>query len=232
MTQSRRHAFAKLCAMLAMGASATLPAAAAAASDGGASAGPEPTSAPAPALITLSAAQSTLLRRTLALSGRARTGRGRPVAVERLDAHGKWVILARATTRGDGTFATTWKTDRSGHLQLRARLGGASTRGSSGSRATPRVRVNVYKPERATYYGPGFYGNRTACGITLSRSTLGVAHRTLPCGTRVSLYYGGRTITVPVIDRGPYANNANWDLTSATASRLHMSSTATIGVLR
>jgi hypothetical protein len=232
MTQSRRHAFAKLCAMLAMSASATLPASASAASDGGASAGGEPTSNSTPALITLNAAQSTLLRRTLALSGRARTGRGRPVAVERLDSHGKWVLLARASTRGDGTFATTWKTDRAGHLQLRARLGGTSARDAGSSKTTPRVKVNVYKPDRATYYGPGFFGHRTACGLTLSRSTLGVANRTLPCGTRVALYYRGRTITVPVIDRGPYANHANWDLTSATASRLRMSSTATIGILR
>ena len=50
---------------------------------------------------------------------------------------------------------------------------------------------------------------------------MGVAHRTLPCGTRVELFYAGRIVRVPVIDRGPYANNATWDLTVATAGALN-----------
>jgi rare lipoprotein A (peptidoglycan hydrolase) len=54
-----------------------------------------------------------------------------------------------------------------------------------------------------------------------------VANRTLPCGTKVALFYHGRSVTVPVIDRGPYANHADWDLTLATAKKLH---TVAIGV--
>ncbi len=54
----------------------------------------------------------------------------------------------------------------------------------------------------ASWYGPGFYGNRTACGQTYTPEILGVAHLELPCGTPLTLTYGGRSITVPVIDRG------------------------------
>jgi hypothetical protein len=77
----------------------------------------------------------------------------------------------------------------------------------------------------ATWYGPGFFGNRTACGKTLRRSTIGVAHRRLPCGTKVTLKYRGRFVRAKVIDRGPYANSARWDLTQQTARELHLTTT-------
>lgn len=68
----------------------------------------------------------------------------------------------------------------------------------------------------ASWYGPGFYGNRTACGQTYTPQILGVAHKTLPCGTPLQLTYGGRSITVPVIDRGPYVAGRTLDLSNAT----------------
>jgi hypothetical protein len=68
----------------------------------------------------------------------------------------------------------------------------------------------------ASWYGPGFYGNRTACGQTYTPEIVGVAHRTLPCGTLVVLEYRGQTMTVPVIDRGPYIAGRTLDLSHAT----------------
>jgi hypothetical protein len=68
----------------------------------------------------------------------------------------------------------------------------------------------------ASWYGPGFYGNRTACGQTYTPEIIGVAHRTLPCGTLVVIEYRGRTLTVPVIDRGPYIAGRTLDLSHAT----------------
>jgi rare lipoprotein A len=85
---------------------------------------------------------------------------------------------------------------------------------------------------KATWYGPGFYGRRTACGQTLRRSTLGVAHKTLPCGTAVTFYLLGRFVTVPVIDRGPYAPGVHFDLTAAAASRLGLSATRRLRVIQ
>jgi rare lipoprotein A len=70
---------------------------------------------------------------------------------------------------------------------------------------------------KATWYGPGLYGNRTACGKRLRRGTLGVAHKSLPCGTSVTFYRSGRFVTVPVIDRGPFRRGVAWDLTAAAA---------------
>jgi rare lipoprotein A (peptidoglycan hydrolase) len=75
----------------------------------------------------------------------------------------------------------------------------------------------------ATWYGPGFYGNGTACGQTLKEGTWGIAHRTLPCGTLVTLSHKGRKVTVRVIDRGPYSG-ATVDLTSRTKKYLRFTS--------
>jgi rare lipoprotein A (peptidoglycan hydrolase) len=59
----------------------------------------------------------------------------------------------------------------------------------------------------------------------------GVAHKTLPCGTRVEFYYRGRTVEVAVIDRGPYIAGRQWDLTQVTAEALGVTGTARVGVL-
>ena len=77
----------------------------------------------------------------------------------------------------------------------------------------------------ATWYGPGFFGHRTACGERLRRKTIGVAHRQLPCGTRVTLKYRGRYVRARVIDRGPYTSGARWDLTQQAARKLHLTTT-------
>jgi hypothetical protein len=64
------------------------------------------------------------------------------------------------------------------------------------------------------------YGLGLACGGVLGRDELGVAHKTAPCGTLISFTYAGRSLTVPVIDRGPYIVGREWDLTGATAAAL------------
>ena len=68
----------------------------------------------------------------------------------------------------------------------------------------------------ASFYGPGLYGNRTACGQLMTTTLQGVAHRTLPCGTVIRLSYGDRSVAVPVVDRGPFIAGREFDLTYAT----------------
>jgi len=69
----------------------------------------------------------------------------------------------------------------------------------------------------ASWYGPGFYGRRTACGQTYTPEIVGVAHRVLRCGTLIQLTSpAGVTLTVPVIDRGPYITGRALDLSNAT----------------
>ena len=97
---------------------------------------------------------------------------------------------------------------------------------------TSRALVNAMPPQRATWYGPSFFGNETACGQTLTRATLGVAHKTLPCGSKVVLRYRGRFVRTTVIDRGPFANGAKWDLTQATARALHFEYTDDVRVAK
>src|ERR1700743_417114 len=101
--------------------------------------------------------------------------------------------------------------------------GAMSAPAASGAPATP----TVHKAALATWFGPGFYGQTTACGQTLTPAVVGVANRTLPCGTLVKFSYRGHAAVVPVIDRGPYAHNgAQWDLTSGAAAALGMNDTA------
>jgi rare lipoprotein A (peptidoglycan hydrolase) len=100
--------------------------------------------------------------------------------------------------------------------------GGASA--PSGAHAKAGAKAQI-----ATWFGPGFYGQKTACGQTMSPAIVGVASRTLPCGTLVLVNYKGRRLTVPVIDRGPYASNgATWDLTWGAASALTITETVRI----
>jgi rare lipoprotein A len=92
--------------------------------------------------------------------------------------------------------------------------------------------VYVYRPSQASWYGPGFFGGHLACGGTLGAGTLGVANRSLPCGTRVTFRYGRRSVTVPVIDRGPFSGSREWDLTAATKRRLGFPDVGTIWTTR
>ena len=128
-------------------------------------------------------------------------------------------------TRKGGRFRAVWHPHRTGTFSAHVAAHGDLVAGGSRDYAG---RVTVFRPAQASWYGPGFYGHRTACGQTLEPSTLGVANRTLPCGTRVTLRYGSRQVTVPVIDRGPYAAGREYDLTQATKERLHFGSTGTV----
>ena len=99
------------------------------------------------------------------------------------------------------------------------RLAGAAAGGAAGCRAGPRPKAQVHKSGIATWFGPGFYGQKTACGQTLTPGVVGVANRTLPCGTLVKVSYKGHALTVPVLDRGPYSHiGADWDLTAGAAA--------------
>jgi hypothetical protein len=161
----------------------------------------------------------------------ARSGDG--VVVQQLDPQDGWQQAATATVGDGGAFEATWKPQHSGRTKLRALPAGqASTATTAGAVDMPARDVTVFHRARATWYGPGFYGRRTACGQRLRKATLGVAHKTLPCGTLVELFKDGRTVTVPVIDRGPFRRGTSYDLTYATAQALGISATTTLGAVR
>jgi rare lipoprotein A len=101
-----------------------------------------------------------------------------------------------------------------------AATGGASSYSPSASASEEGLAFGDWRFGGASWYGPGLWGNSTACGVTLRPQTMGVAHKTLPCGTKVKFVYGGRTVVTQVIDRGPYAQGRAWDLTKAVSDAL------------
>jgi rare lipoprotein A len=95
-------------------------------------------------------------------------------------------------------------------------------------RAHRRARLSD-RPSLATWYGPGFFGHETACGQILTLQLAGVANRRLPCGTLIDVSYDGRSIVVPVVDRGPYGvARARWDLTERAAQMLGVTTTVAV----
>jgi rare lipoprotein A (peptidoglycan hydrolase) len=103
-----------------------------------------------------------------------------------------------------------------------AQSGGMTAPGGGGTAPGPAAESSnswtVYK--KATWYGPGFWGNSTACGIELTPTTIGTAHKKLPCGTQVTFTYNGASVAATVIDRGPYRKGYAWDLTKKAAKKI------------
>jgi rare lipoprotein A len=127
----------------------------------------------------------------------------------------RWYTIGRDRTGTRGRYKLRDKRRAPMSVRVRVLVHGG------GDRAVRRIgRLNVYREALASWYGPGFYGRQTGCGGTLGYSQLGVAHKTLPCGTKVTLRHNGRRVRVPVIDRGPYAGAREYDLTGATARKL------------
>ena len=195
--------------------------------------------------ITLQTRASAMLHKGLQFSGTApQSLAGDTIQIERSghETNWTWAPTVSATVGSDGSFSAVWSTDHIGQFSIRAIVGSASSAAPSASSTptptptasaatTPTLTITVYRPSLATQYGPGFYGRKTACGQKLKPGTIGVANRTLTCGENVAIYYQGRTLVVPVIDRGPYANGADWDLTEATGKALGIAGSAQIGAV-
>ena len=146
---------------------------------------------------------------------------GRVVVLQKLTPHG-WRALARARTgAGDGFGCASWS------VVPAARWCGLRFAGDPLAHAASRVlgRLNVYRLAEASWYGGG---GGLACGGELTSTTMGVANKTLPCGTRVTLRYGDRTVRVRVIDRGPYVAGREFDLTEATKRALGFAGTGEV----
>jgi rare lipoprotein A len=153
-----------------------------------------------------------LAGRRAAVNGKVRSGAaGRPALLQRHSGHG-WTTIDRDTTGAGGAFGFAFRPRRSGSARLRVRVDAA--RREIG-------RLNVYRHASVSWYGPGLYGNKLSCGGRLTPGTLGVANKTLPCGSHVTLRRGDRVLRVRVVDRGPYVGGREFDLTSATRARLH-----------
>jgi peptidoglycan hydrolase-like protein with peptidoglycan-binding domain len=83
------------------------------------------------------------------------------------------------------------------------------------NRKTSSRLIRAMPRNGASWYGAPLFGNNTACGQKFTPTIVGVAHKTLPCGTRVLIGYRGRFLLTRVIDRGPYTPGRTWDLSHA-----------------
>lgn len=180
----------------------------------------------------LRASRAALLGRWQRVSGTlVGVGRGTAMVLQRSAGDAGWITIARGTTGSGGRFSVRWRPNRVGRFTLRAVT--ANDPGTAtAADAPPSAPTTVYGALKATQYGRGSFGSRTACGTILRSTTIGVAHKTLPCGTLVEFYYRGRTLRAPVIDRGPYANGAAWDLTDAAAAELRFNGLDYVGAIR
>jgi rare lipoprotein A len=138
---------------------------------------------------------------------------GEVVTLQALSDH-SWRTLAYARTGADDRFRLSYVPRRLGSQWVRLRFAG----NASDLAAHRRLGLlNVYRLAEASWYGGG---GSLACGGSLTSTTMGVANKTLPCGTLVTLRYDGRTVRVPVVDRGPYVAGREFDLTEATKQAL------------
>jgi Lytic transglycolase len=138
-------------------------------------------------------------------------------------------VSASAATGGGTSTAITTSTPTTSPSTPSTPSTAATTPASGSTSGGAAPAPTAGRPTLATWFGPGFYGHATACGQRLTPQLVGVANRTLPCGTLVQIGYRGHELTVPVLDRGPYGHNgAAWDLTSGAARALEIKDTVRI----
>ncbi|MGA2320402.1 MAG: septal ring lytic transglycosylase RlpA family protein [Solirubrobacteraceae bacterium] len=146
---------------------------------------------------------------------------GRVVAIQALGKHG-WSTIARTHTGPRGSFELNLVPRQIGSERVRLRFAGDALAVAAGLQLG---NLNVYRLAEASWYGGG---GEMACGGSLTSSTLGVASKTLPCGTLVTFRYGGRSVRVPVVDRGPYVAGREFDLTEAVKQALGFGETGEV----
>jgi rare lipoprotein A len=150
---------------------------------------------------------------TVVVHGLLKPGeRGAEVKLE-TRAHRHWHTLAVGHTLRSGRFGIRYRVQGLGETAISVRFAG-SRRARAASAAAGKI--VALAPIIASWYDDE--GN-TACGF---HATYGVANKTLPCGTKVTLAYGRRTVVATVDDRGPYVYGRTFDLNQNTARYLGM----------
>ena len=74
----------------------------------------------------------------------------------------------------------------------------------------------------ASWYGPGFHGRTTANGERFNQNAMTAAHKGLRFGSkvRVTNQLNGKSLTLRINDRGPYAKGRIIDVSKAAAGKL------------
>jgi hypothetical protein len=132
---------------------------------------------------------------------------------------GAWHAVATARTGRRGGFDLHYSPGATGQSRLRVRFRGDRLNAASWAHAGQMV---AFRPTVASWYADG---GGTACGF---HAYYGVANRTLPCGAKVVLRYGGRSVTATVDDRGPFVGGREWDLNQNIAGALGFGGVGTV----
>ncbi len=92
----------------------------------------------------------------------------------------------------------------------------------AGKRHVPEERFDLAETGRASWYGPGFHGRKTANGERFDQRAMTAAHRTLqlPAIIRVTNVGNGKRVVLRVNDRGPYHGGRILDVSEAGAEAL------------
>lgn len=177
------------------------------------------------ARLTVSRSRTTVrVGSLLEVRGHARpAGSGRLVLLQRR-ARGHWTTIAHSHTRGHGAYVLRLRARSSFSAPLRVRTVGTRML-AAGARGAGRA--VILRPALASWYRAGHF---LACGGVITGGTVGVAHKTLPCGTLVTIRYRGRQVRVPVVDRGPFVGGREFDLAPGTKAALHFGGVGTIWV--
>jgi hypothetical protein len=135
---------------------------------------------------------------------------------------GRWHLLSTDRTAPSGAFDIRYRptsTTGAGGEPLRVRF-----RGDRSNRHAVQSagQVTAFTQSVASWYDDA---GSTACGY---HAGMGVANKSLPCGTKVTFHYGGRTVTATVDDRGPYVGGRTWDLNQNTAGALGFAGVGTV----
>jgi hypothetical protein len=152
---------------------------------------------------------------TASVSGVIRpSAAGRVIRLERR-VGGAWRPVATSRTGEGGAYRLAYRVARTGSAPVRLALAGDADNPPS---ARSLGRTGTLRPAIASRYD--LYGEALACGGRLGYDSLVVAHRSLPCGTRVTIHYHGRTVQARVQDRGPFVGGREFDLAGGVARRL------------
>jgi rare lipoprotein A len=131
----------------------------------------------------------------------------------------RWHTLAVGRTDLNGHFGISYRVRDLGATPIRVAYSGSPRTHAASADAG---RIVALSPTVASWY---YDAGNTACGF---HATYGVANKTLPCGTKVTLSYGGHTVLATVDDRGPYVYGRSFDLNQNTARYLGMWGVGTV----
>lgn len=106
--------------------------------------------------------------------------------------------------------------------------------GSHGKKSAKTTRVvDGHQVGKASWYGPGFHGKKTASGQVFNQHALTAAHPHLPLGSRVRVtnLKNGKQVEVTINDRGPHKAGRIIDLSRAAAKKIAMGGLAKVKVV-